>query len=116
MSFVNLDRLTTIAEIEFVNIVVSTFPLDVNSLRIALTDGSFIEIWFSLQLAGRYSYHWERRAIDGTIFRHDNAPHKRWLHVKTYPRHFHTFLESSSLHVHVQTGRTWACALNVFQR
>ena len=90
MRFVNLDWLTTIAEVEFVDIVVSAFPLDVNSLRIVLTDGNFIEVWFSLQLAGRYSYHWERRAIDGTIFRHDNAPHKRWLHVKTYPRHFHS--------------------------
>ncbi|MGH8055623.1 MAG: toxin-antitoxin system TumE family protein, partial [Candidatus Entotheonellia bacterium] len=33
-----------------------------------------------------YSFHWERRAIDGRIYRHDNAPHKRWQSVATFPR------------------------------
>ena len=47
------------------------------------------DVWFSLKLEGRYSYHWERKAIDGTIYRHDNAPHRRWREVKTFPKHFH---------------------------
>lgn len=42
-----------------------------------------------MKLKGRYSYHWERKAIDGTIYRHDNAPHKRWQGVETFPKHFH---------------------------
>jgi hypothetical protein len=54
-----------------------------------LIDGSFVDVWFSLKLEGRYSYHWERKAIDGTTYRHDNAPHKHWREVKTFPKHFH---------------------------
>ena len=89
MSLVNVERLREIAEVEFADIVVEAFVPDVNELRIILTDGSFVDVWFSLKLAGRYSYHWERQAVDGTIYRHDNAPHKRWQSVSTFPRHFH---------------------------
>jgi hypothetical protein len=46
-------------------------------------------VWFSLNLFGRYSYYWERKAIDGTVYRHDNAPHVRWKHIQTFPKHFH---------------------------
>jgi hypothetical protein len=89
MSLVNTGHLCQIAETEFSDIVVEAFSPDVNELRIFLIDGSFVDVWFSLKLEGRYSYHWERRALDGTIYRHDNAPHKRWETVKTFPRHFH---------------------------
>ncbi len=89
MSLVNVERLCEVAELEFADIVVEAFIPDINELRIILTDGSFIDVWFSLKLPGRYSYHWERRAIDGRIYRHDNAPHKRWQSVATFPRHFH---------------------------
>ncbi len=50
---------------------------------------SFVDVWFSLKLSRRYSYHWERRAVDGTIYRHANAPHRRWRSVATFPQHFH---------------------------
>jgi hypothetical protein len=89
MSLVNTGHLCQIAETEFSDIVVEAFSPDVNELRIFLIDGSFVDVWFSLKLEGRYSYHWEQRAVDGTIYRHDNAPHKRWETVKTFPRHFH---------------------------
>jgi hypothetical protein len=69
---------------------------DANELRIFLIDGSFVDLWFSLKLRDRYSFHWERRVIDGTIYRHDNAPHRRWQSVATFPRHFHN---GSELHV-----------------
>ena len=39
-----------------------------------LTD--FVDVWFSLKLAGRNSFHAERRALDGRVYRHDDAPHK----------------------------------------
>ncbi|MEA1907428.1 MAG: DUF6516 family protein, partial [Euryarchaeota archaeon] len=39
--------------------------------------------------SGRYSYHWNRFEIDGMIYRYDNAPHKVWSHVTTFPHHFH---------------------------
>lgn len=27
--------------------------------------------------------------MNGTIYRHDNAPHPQWQHVSSFPRHFH---------------------------
>jgi hypothetical protein len=89
MTFVNISRLREIAELEFGEIVVDTKSPDLNELRIMLVDGSFVDVWFSLKLKGRYSYHWECKAIDGTIYRHDNAPHKLWREVVTFPKHFH---------------------------
>lgn len=89
MTTVDVERLKEIAEVEFADIVVEAFIPDINELRILLTDSSFVDVWFSLKLAGRYSYHWERRAIDGTIYRYDNAPHRRWQSVTTFPHHFH---------------------------
>lgn len=69
MTIVDMARLQQIAEVEFAAIVIEAYTPDLNELRIILTDGSFIDVWFSLKLAGRYSYHWERKAIDGTIYR-----------------------------------------------
>jgi hypothetical protein len=93
MSIVDVEQLQEIAETEFAEIVVEAIIPDANELRIFLSDGSFVDIWFSSKLQGRYSFHWERRAIDGTIYRHDNAPHKRWQSISTFPRHFHNVSE-----------------------
>ncbi len=49
----------------------------------------------ALEQSGRYSYHWERRAIDGSIYRHDNAPHQKWKSISTYPAHFHSGSETN---------------------
>jgi hypothetical protein len=89
MKRVDIARLREIAEVEFAAIVEDAIILDINELRIILIDGSFVDVWYSLTLSNRYSYHWERRAIDGTIYRHDNAPHRRWIVVATFPKHFH---------------------------
>lgn len=86
---VDIKKLKNIAEIEFGEIVEDVRIPDINELRVIFIDGSFLDIWFSLKLYKRYSYHWERRHIDGTIYRHDNAPHKNWNYVKTFPKHFH---------------------------
>jgi hypothetical protein len=56
-------------------------------IRIYITDGSYLDIWLSS--SGKYSYHWEQRHINGRLFRHDNAPHPNWSHVKTFPKHYH---------------------------
>lgn len=101
MSPVDVGQLCEIAEVEFADFVVETFVTDINELRIILKDGSFVDIWFSLKLSHRYSYHWERRAIDGTIYRHDNAPHCRWRSVATFPRHFHDGSEINVLVSHI---------------
>jgi len=84
--------LKEIAEVEFSDIVVDVLT-DLNTLRVIFIDESYCDIWFSLKLAGRYSFHWERTFLDGTIYRHDNAPHLRWKNVKTFPHHFHNSSE-----------------------
>ncbi|MCK4824326.1 hypothetical protein KA005_51720, partial [bacterium] len=76
-----------IIEIEFSEIVEDVVPTDINELRIALIDGSFIDVWFSLKLEGRFSCHWERKVIDSAIYRHDNIPYLRWQGVSTFPKH-----------------------------
>lgn len=82
------QKLSYIAEVEFSDIV-ETVEESEDKLRIYLIDGSFIDIWFSIKISGRYAYHWERTHIDGKIYRHDNIPHKKWEFVKTFPKHFH---------------------------
>lgn len=101
MSLVDIEHLRQVAEIEFSDIVLEALSPDVNELRIFLVDGSFIDVWFSLKLEGRYSYHWERRMIDGTLYRHDNAPHKRWERIRTFPRHFHDGSEENVVESHI---------------
>jgi hypothetical protein len=101
MSLVEVERLREIAEVEFADIVVEALIPDINELRVILTDGSFVDVWFSLKLQGRYSFHWERRAINGKIYRHDNAPHKRWQSVATFPRHFHNGSETDVSESHI---------------
>lgn len=101
MSLVNVERLREIAELEFSDIVVEAFVPRINELRIILTDGSLVDVWFSLKLPDRYSYHWERRAIDGKIYRHDNAPHKRWQTAATFPHHFHNGSETDVSESHL---------------
>lgn len=101
MSVVDIERLREIAEVEFVEIVTEAIIPDANELRILLIDGSFVDLWFSLKLRERYSFHWERRVIDGTIYRHDNAPHRRWQSVATFPRHFHNGGELNVTESHI---------------
>ena len=56
-------------------------------LRLNIVDGSIVDIFYST--GGKYSYHWDRRIVNGSIYRHDNASHKRWRKIKTFPKHFH---------------------------
>jgi hypothetical protein len=101
VSLVNVGQLREIAEIEFTDSVTAAVLPDLNDLRLLLSDGSFVDVWFSLKLQGRYSFHWERRAIDGTNYRHDNAPHTRWETVATFPRHFHRGSETNVVESHI---------------
>lgn len=81
---VDVQKLREIAEVEFDEIVEDVI-VDLNELRIMLIDGSYVDVWYSLRLKDRYSYHWERKLIDGSIYRHDNAPHFRWKDITTFP-------------------------------
>ena len=58
-----------------------------DKLRIYFFDESFADIRYSV--SNKYSYHWELRHIKDKIYRYDNAPHKIWKKVQTYPKHFH---------------------------
>ncbi len=58
-------------------------------LRIHLVDGSFLDVWFSRRKPGKYAFHWERRHVNGTIYRWDNAEHKSMRSLPTYPHHMH---------------------------
>ena len=58
-------------------------------LRVHLTDESFIDVWISRRLPNRYAVHWERRHVDGTIYRWDNTPHEVHKRISTFPHHFH---------------------------
>jgi hypothetical protein len=88
------SELADIAKKGFSDIVEFTRILN-GKLRIFLKDQSFLDIWVSRSVKGRYAFHLERRHIDGTIYRHDNIPHKAWKHVKTFPRHFHYMEEKN---------------------
>ncbi len=65
----------------------------IRKLRIYLFDGSFVDVWYSWR--SDYSFHWERRFINGSLYRHDNAPHTRWSHIPTFPKHFHNGREDN---------------------
>lgn len=85
------QKLESIAR-QFKEVVVETKIYQLSSgepakLRIELIDGSFADVWVSI--SGKYSYHWDRLEIDGTVYRFDNAPHKAWALVATFPHHFH---------------------------
>jgi len=54
---IDTKKLKEIAEIEFGDIVEDVLIIDINELRIVLINGSYVDIWFSLKLKGRYSYH-----------------------------------------------------------
>jgi len=84
----DLSRIKRIVDIEYARIVVSS-EIFHDKLRIYITDGSFADIWFSTKIPGRFSYHWEKKHIDGKIYRHDNFPDPRWKRLSTFPKHFH---------------------------
>lgn len=86
---IDLGKLKEIIEIDFADIIDDVSINHINEMRIFLIDETFVDIWFSLKLFGRYSYHWKRRFKDGTIYRHDNIPHNKWKSIKTFPKHYY---------------------------
>src|SRR5712691_6854409 len=85
---VDLAELESIAGGEFADIVLDVYRIDAK-LRVLMIDESYIDFWWSEVQEGRFAHHWNRQQVDGTIYRHDNSPHKRWAHVATFPRHYH---------------------------
>ena len=85
---IDFGPLQRIAEDEFADIVQSTAVMR-SKLRGLLRDGSYIDFWWSLAIAGRFAYHWERTHVDGKTYRHDNMPDPDAREVETFPQHFH---------------------------
>jgi hypothetical protein len=88
------SRLTQLAIGDFADIVDGTKVVE-GKLRLLLKDSSFIDIWLSVKKKGAYAYHWERRDVDGTIYRYNNLPDKEARRLKTYPHHFHDKTENN---------------------
>lgn len=85
-------KLEFIATNEFADIInestiINSYSGRVRKLRLKVIDKSFIDVWYSFD--GDYSFHWEQRDVRNAIYRHDNAPHKKWNHIKTFPKHCH---------------------------
>jgi hypothetical protein len=85
---------------DFADIVEATKIVE-GKLRILLIDGSHIDVWLSLKKKGVYAYHWERRAIDGSVYRHNNLPDKTARKLKTFPKHFHNGTEKTVVESHI---------------
>ena len=85
------DGLALIAQVEFADIIVGHTIVGRRSaaalkLRLFVLDGSYVDIWLSLDHR-RFSYHWEQRSVRGLLHRHDNAPDHP--EIPTFPKHFH---------------------------
>lgn len=106
------EALHHIALTEFGDIVVKAeiqhLPTgDPRKVRLHLVDSSFIDIFVSV--TGRYSYHWDRTTtVHVDLYRHDNAPHKAWRYVSTYPKHFHDGSEDNVTASHISNQPTEA--------
>ncbi len=92
---IDTQALQQIVDNEFAKYVNNVQEPFINELRIKLNDDSFVDVWYSINLENRYSYHWERKHIDGSIYRHDNAPHIKWKDIETFPKHFHNKSEEN---------------------
>lgn len=86
------SRLAQLALADFADIVEGTKLIE-GKLRLLLKDRSFIDIWLSGKKKGIYAYHWERRGVDGTIYRYNNLPDREARKLRTYPHHFHNKTE-----------------------
>lgn len=84
----DLTGLENIARKEFADIVTDGYHTGAK-LRLLLIDGSYIDFWWSEVQEGRFAHHWNRQHLDGTIHRHDNSPHRKWKHIRTFPEHYH---------------------------
>lgn len=83
----DLAALKAIIDTEYADIVVDSEIID-GKIRVILNHESYLDFWWSEVSPGRFAHHWNRLQVDGTIHRHDNAPHKK-RRVATFPKHYH---------------------------
>ena len=92
-----LDIFRGIIEDEFLDITQDILKISEEKLRIVLKDKSFIDIRMSQKINNRFDFHWERREINGNIFRYDNFPDVRFKNLKSFPEHFHYKKENKAI-------------------
>ncbi len=85
---VTLNNIQQIAEIEYSDIVECAERIS-QKLRILLKEGSFVDIYLTEELKNKFGFHWERRQINGRLYRYDNYPDPEWKNVSSFPFHFH---------------------------
>lgn len=85
---IDLHEIQHFVSVEYADIVVSSRIIEAK-VRFYLIDGSLLDCWWSKMYAGRFAFHWDRTAADGSVFRLDNIPHKKWKDIATFPLHFH---------------------------
>ena len=88
------QRLLSVALDEFPRIVAGSSLVGGTAfkprvLRLHLVDESYLDVRLA---ADGYAFHWERRALDGLLYRWDDAPHHR--EISTFPHHLHSGSES----------------------
>ena len=97
-------QLKEIARAEFGDIVMGVEVIvshtgRARKLRMTLIDDTFVDVWHSQD--GDYAYHWEQRERRDFVYRHDNAPHKAWRKVSTFPKHCHEGTQSHVTESHL---------------
>ena len=108
------QRLLTVALDEFPhlitgNVLVGGTALKPRVLRLHLFDQSYLDMRVA---ADGYAFHWERRAIDGLLYRWDNAPHHR--EISTFPHHLHSGSESHVVESQLPTDSPESALRHIF--
>lgn len=90
VGLMSLTEAKIIVKDQFLDFVVDVLQPSSEKLRLIINDKSFIDIRISRTIVNRFDFHWERREVNGTIYRYDNFPDIKFKHLKTFPCHFHT--------------------------
>ena len=90
----SLQEIERMILVELKNIIRSS-KITRNKLRFTFADQSFLEIFKSNNIINRWAFHWERKHVDGMIYRHDNVPHKSWKKIESFPWHYHFKFEEN---------------------
>ena len=84
-----LEEVRSFAQDRFADIIEEIIEPSPEKVRFVLQDGSFVDIRISQRAKNRFDFHWERRHVDGTIYRYDNFPDMKFKRLKTFPHHLH---------------------------
>ena len=92
------DHLVTVTTKKYSDIIQGIVKIKtpsgvITKIRVIFVDNSFLDVYWSP--SGRYSLHYEKKRINGTMYRHDNAPHKKHRTIITFPKHFHKGSENN---------------------